>query len=320
MPTYKEISSEAFRHPLDRQAEKTLRALPGFDFIARKFVEFAYERSQLVYLMANTIEVGPRQYSTIYQIFRECVRDLDIYPEPKLFVEQNPIANSYGLGREHPYIVINTGILDLLNEAEIRFVLAHELGHIKCGHTILIQMAMWAMNAASIVGDLTFGIGNIVSSGMIFAFFEWRRKAELTADRAALLVTDDLTTVMSSMMKISGGSNKYVNECSLQEFILQSENYQAVDKDGLNQVYEFLMYKGAEGAILSHLFAVERVHFLREWAVSQEYSEIKKGNYQKESGRGAVEVKPEVNKNQEVDKLRQQIEELQQEINQIKGE
>jgi len=320
MPTYKGISSEAFKHPLDRQAEETLRGLPGFDFIARKFVEFIYERPQLVYLMGNTIEVGPRQYSTIYQIFRECVRDLDIYPEPKLFVEQNPVANSYALGQEHPYIVINTGILDLLNESEIRSVLAHELGHIKCGHTILIQMAMWAMNAASIVGELTFGIGNLVSSGLIYAFFEWRRKAELSADRAALLVTDDLNTVMSSMMKISGGSSKYANECSLQEFIRQSENYQALDEDGLNQVYKFLMYNGAQGIMLSHPFAVERIHFLREWAVSQEYREIKQGNYRQEPASGAVNVKSQPNQNQEVDKLRRQIEELQQEINQIKRE
>ena len=318
MPTYKGISGEAFKHPLDRQAEQTLRGLPGFDFVARKFVEFVYERPQLVYLMGNTIEVGPRQYSTIYQIFRECVRDLDIYPEPKLFVEQNPVANSYALGQENPYIVINTGILDLLNEAEIRSVLAHELGHIKCGHTILIQMAMWVMNAASIVGELTFGIGNIISSGLIYAFFEWRRKAELTADRAALLVTDDLNTVMSSMMKISGGSNKYANECSLQEFIRQSENYQALEDDGLNQVYKFLMYNGAQGVMLSHPFPVERIHFLKEWAVSQEYGEIKKGNYRKEPASGAVDVKPEPNQNEEVDKLRRQIEELQQEINQIK--
>ena len=65
MPTYKGISSEAFRHPLDSQAEESLRGLPGFDFVARKFVEFVYERPQLIYLMGNTIEVGPRQYSTI---------------------------------------------------------------------------------------------------------------------------------------------------------------------------------------------------------------------------------------------------------------
>lgn len=318
MPTYTGISSEAFRHPLDQQAEQALRSLPGFDLIARKFVEFVYERPQFVYLMGNTIEVGPRQYSTIYQIFRQCVRDLDIYPEPALFVCQNPLANSYAQGQEHPYIVINTGILDLLNEAEIKAVLAHELGHIKCGHTILIQMAMWAMSAASTLGELSFGIGNFVSSALIYAFFEWRRKAELSADRAALLVMDDLNIVMSSMMKVSGGSVKYAHECSLQEFIRQSENYRALDEDGLNQIYKFLLYNGAQGMLLSHPFAVERLHFLREWATSQEYEQIKKGNYQRSPASGAIDVKAQAQQNPEVEKLKQKIEELRREINKIK--
>lgn len=317
MPTYTGISSEAFRHPLDRQAEQALRNLPGFDLIARKFVEFVYERPQLVYLMGNTIQVGPRQYSTIYQMFRECVRDLDIYPEPALFVEQNPQANSYALGQEHPYIVINTGILDLLNEAEIRAVLAHELGHIKCGHTILIQMAMWAMSAASVIGELTFGIGNLVTQALIYAFFEWRRKAELSADRAAFLVIDDLNTVMSSMMKVSGGSSKYINECSLKEFIKQSEDYQALDDDGLNQVYKFLMYNGGQGMMLTHPFPVERVQYLREWATSSEYQEIRRGNYQRSPASGAVDVNAQT-PSQEVEELRRKIEELQQEINKRK--
>jgi len=317
MPTYTGISSEAFRHPLDRQAEQALRNLPGFDLIARKFVEFVYERPQLVYLMGNTIQVGPRQYSTIYQMFRECVRDLDIYPEPTLFVSQNPQANSYALGQENPYIVINTGILDLLDEAEIRAVLAHELGHIKCGHTILIQMAMWAMNAASALGEMTFGIGNFLSQGLIYAFFEWRRKAELSSDRAALLVMDDLNPVMSLMMKVSGGSIKYANECSLQEFIRQSENYQALDEDGLNQVYKFLMYSGVQGTMLSHPFSVERLHYLRQWAVSEEYQQIRRGNYQRSPASGAVNVDAQTNPN-ETEALRRQIEELQQEIDRMK--
>ncbi|BAY12766.1 M48 family metallopeptidase [Calothrix sp. NIES-2098] len=317
MPTYTGISSEAFRHPLDRQAEQALRNLPGFDLIARKFVEFLYERPQLVYLMGNTIQVGPRQYSTIYQMFRECVRDLDIYPEPALFVLQNPQANSYALGQENPYIVINTGILDLLDEVEIRAVLAHELGHIKCGHTILIQMAMWAMSAASALGELTFGIGNFVTQALIYAFFEWRRKAELSSDRAALLVMDDLNPVMSSMMKVSGGSVKYANECSLQEFIRQSENYQALDEDALNQVYKFLMYNGAQGMMLTHPFAVERLRYLREWAVSEEYQQIRRGNYQRSPASGAVNVPSQTPEN-DAEALRRQIEELQREINRMK--
>lgn len=317
MPTYTGISSEAFRHPLDRQAEQALRNLPGFDLIARKFVEFLYERPQLVYLMGNSIQVGPRQYSTIYQMFRECVRDLDIYPEPTLFVSQNPQANSYALGQDNPYIVINTGILDLLDEAEMRTVLAHELGHIKCGHTILIQMAMWAMSAASALGELTFGIGNIVTQGLIYAFFEWRRKAELSSDRAALLVMDDLNPVMSTMMKLSGGSNKYANECSLQEFIKQSENYQALDEDGLNQIYKFLIYNGAQGTMLSHPFPVERLHYLRAWAVSEEYQQIRRGNYQRSPASGSVNVSAESSENQ-TEILRRQIEELQREIDRIR--
>ena len=316
MPTYPGISSEAFRHPLDSQAEQALRSLPGFDLIARKFVEFVYERPQLVYLMGNSIQVGPRQYSTIYQIFRECVRDLDISGEPGLFIAQNAQVNSYALGQEHPYIVVNTGLLDLLNEAELRTVLAHELGHIKCGHTILIQMAMWAMNAASIIGELTFGLGNIVSQGLIYAFFEWRRKAELSADRAALLVMDDLNPVMSSMMKLSGGSHEYAHECSLQEFIQQSEKYQALDDDGLNQVYKFLLYNGGQGMMLSHPFPVERLHYLRSWAVSEEYQQIKKGNYQR-SADGSVDVTPET-PDHEAEKLRKEIEKLQAEINKMR--
>ena len=317
MPTYTGISSEAFRHPLDKEAEVALRSVPGFDLIASKFVEFIYERPQYVYLMGNALQVGPRQYASIYHIFRECARDLDIFPEPGLFVSQNPQVNSYALGQEHPYIILNTGLLDLVDEAELRVVLAHELGHIKCGHPILNQMSIWAMGVASMIGELTFGLGNLVNSGLIYAFYEWRRKAELSADRAALLVTDDLKSVMKSMMQLAGVSTKYAHECSLDEFIRQSEQYRDLDQDGLNQVYKFLFYNGGQGMMLSHPFPVERIQYLKEWNDSVEYSKIRSGNYQQATAEGSVNVKAEKSQD-EVDDLRRQIEELQNQINQIK--
>ena len=318
MPTYTGISSEAFRHPLDRQAEDALRNVPGFDLIASKFVEFIYKRPQYVYLMGNGIKVGPRQYASIYQIFRGCVIDLDISPEPTLFVSQDPQVNSYSLGKDQPIIVLNTGLLDLLNQAELKTVLAHELGHIKCGHPILNQMATWAMGIASAITDVTFGLGNLVSSGLIFAFYEWRRKAELSADRAALLVMDDLNLVMQTMMKVAGVSNKYGNECSLEEFIRQSDDYQSLDQDGLNQVYKFLLYNGAQGLMLSHPFPVERLRYLQNWANSAEYRQIHAGNYKCATSEGAVEVEVNSPEN-EADALRREIQNLKQEINRIKS-
>jgi Zn-dependent protease with chaperone function len=312
MPNYPGISSEAFRHPLDQEAELALRSVPGFDIVARKFIEFIYERPQFVYLMGNAIEVGPRQYSTVYQIFRECVACLDISPTPDLFVTQNPVANSYSLGEEKPYVVIYSGLLDLLNEAEIRAVLTHELGHIKCGHTTLTQMAIWVMNAASILGELTFGLGSFISSGLIFAFYEWRRKAELSADRAALLGTDDLNTVLNTMMKLSGGSHQYVHELNLNDFIRQSEAYQQLDEDGLNQIYKLLMYNGAQGMILSHPFPVERVTYLQAWESSEAYQRIRQGDYSRTTA-GAVDVESHEPMS-EAERLRREVERLQAEI------
>ena len=319
MPTYHGISSEAFRHPLDKQAEQTLRSVPGFDILARAFVEHLYERPQKIYHLGNSIQAGTKQYSTIYGILRECARDLDVSPQPDLYVSQNSQVNSYALGHEHPYIVVNTGLLDLLTEVELRTVLAHELGHIKCNHTILIQMAIWATGAASMLGEITFGLGNLISTGLIYAFYEWRRKAELSADRAALLVMDELTPIMQTMMKLAGGSSRYGNECSLEEFIRQSEQYRELDDKSLNQIYKFLLYNGGNGAFLSHPFPVERVHYLKQWSTSSEYSQIRQGNYTRAGAQGSVEVESKApNQTTEAEALRQQIAELQAEIERIK--
>ena len=66
MPSYPGLSSEAFRHPLDKQAEETLRSVPGFDLVATSFMEYLYERPQQISLMGNSIKVVTRQYSTLY--------------------------------------------------------------------------------------------------------------------------------------------------------------------------------------------------------------------------------------------------------------
>ncbi|ACK66724.1 peptidase M48 Ste24p [Rippkaea orientalis PCC 8801] len=319
MPTYTGISSEAFRHPLDKQAEQTLRSVPGFNILAKSFLEYLYERPQQIFLMGNSIKAGPRQYPTLYGIFRECMKDLDISSEPSLYVSQNPQVNAYSLGHEQPYLIFNTGLLDLLNETELRTVIAHELGHIKCDHSVLIQMAIWAMGAASLLGELTLGLGNLITTGLIYSFYEWRRKAELSADRAALLVMDDLNPILNSMMKMAGGTQRYGNECHLDEFIRQSEQYRDLDQDNLNQFYKFFIYNGGNGVFLTHPFPVERLHYLTEWSTSQEYQNIRQGNYKRVTKEGSVDVNVEEEGN-EVDILRKQIEELQKEIDRIKSE
>ena len=315
MPTYPDISSQAFKHPLDQQAEQALRSVPGFDLLAKSFSEYLYERPQQILLMGNDLKVGPRQYATLYGIYRQCLRDLDMFPEPNLYVSQNPLANAYSLGSEHPYIVFNTALLDLLDEEEIRVILAHELGHLKCDHSILIQMSFWVMGAANFLGGITLGLGKAITTGLVYAFYEWRRKAELSADRAALLVSDDLNLVLRTLMKCAGGSQKYLHECNLEEFIRQGEAYRQLDQDNLNQIYKFLIYNGGNGSFLTHPFSVERVHYLQEWFNSESYRQIRLGNYAKTGVKSSINVDAN---DSESERLQRQIAELQAQIERAK--
>ncbi|MGG6293557.1 M48 family metallopeptidase [Leptolyngbya sp. AN02str] len=321
MPSYPGISADAFRHPLDAQAEQALRSVPGFDLVARRFVEFTSERPRYVFLMGNSIEVGPRQYSSIYQIFRQCLQDLDISPEPSLFVSQTPVVNAYAIGQDRPSVVLSTGLLDMSGDRELRAVMAHELGHLKCGHNTLSQMATWAISVASGLAEMTFGLSMLVSTGMILAFYEWLRKAELSADRAALLVMDELDPVLQNMMHLAGGSTRYAHEMSLQEFIRQSQRYQDLDQDGMNQVYKFFLYNNlSSGVFQTHPFTVERVSFLQAWANSDEFRQIKAGNYPR-TGAGAVHVdatSADEPQETDVERLRREMEDLQREIDRIK--
>ncbi len=139
-----------------------------------------------------------------------------------------------------------------------------------------------------------------------------------------MLVIDDLNIVMSTMMKLAGGSNKYMHECSLTEFINQARDYQELDTDSLNQVYKFLIYNGGNNVFLSHPFPVERIHHLQNWVNSEDYQQIKSGNYKRAGSVGAVDVDVKTDSRSRSDtnteSLQQQIEELQREINRIRNQ
>ncbi len=70
--------------------------------------------------------------------------------------------------------------------------------------------------------------------------------------------------------------------------------------------------------MLSHPFPVERLRYLRDWANSEEYRQIRLGNYKKAVSEGAVDVKSQ-EQTSEAEVLRREIEELQREINRYKS-
>src|SRR6266568_2250234 len=130
----------ALQHPYDRAALGALQRVPGLDIVIRKFIELLPERVAYIQNVAQTVRVSKTQCPQLYGLLREASAILDVR-EPELYVAQTPVPNAFTSGHNHPYIVVTTGLLDLLNEDEVLAVIAHEIGHIKSGHVLYKTMA-----------------------------------------------------------------------------------------------------------------------------------------------------------------------------------
>src|SRR5579884_922797 len=216
------------QHPYDRAALGALQKVPGLDIVVRKFIELFPERVAYIQNVAQTVRASQAQCPQLYAQLREACAILDV-PEPELYVAQNPIPNAATSGHDHPYIILTTGLLDLMNEDEIMAVIAHELGHIKSGHVLYKTMAAAISQLIQLVGDLTLGIGRLVGLSLEAALREWDRMAEFSADRAALLAVQNPQVLLSLMMKMAGGTLFQRNEMNVAEFLQQAELYHAVD-------------------------------------------------------------------------------------------
>ncbi|MDX1934374.1 MAG: M48 family metallopeptidase [Capsulimonadales bacterium] len=272
--TYPGIAPEAYRHPLDQQATAALKAVPGFEFAVSKLSRYSIEHIVYVELCASAVKVTPRQCSRVYALLKEACGILGV-AEPALFLQQTPIANAFALGRERPLMMLQTGLVELLTEEELLGVIAHELGHIHCGHSVYRLMLLLIELATRAGGDFG-GVGDVLSIAIQTALLEWQRKAEFSADRAAILVTQNPEAVFSSLFKLTGGSPKIFEQMDREEYLKQAEEYDRPDTSRLDRFYKAMLEAGK-----THPIPVLRAREVLKYGDSDEYRAILSGRYAK---------------------------------------
>ena len=267
------LSKHDYIHPADSKALAALRAIPGIDTALKKLLVITGESAIRVTFMASAIKVTPKQCPDLYAKLQIACTTLGV-DMPELYVQQNPIVNAFTGGVEKPIIVLHSALIERLNDEETLAVIAHEVGHIHAEHVLYLTAArlIEALTNASLA-QLIPGkeiIKFMVSAGISSALLAWARRAELSCDRAALLVTQDPHVIGRTMMKLGGGT--FASKIDYDLFLEQAREFQKnYDEKKLDKFWADLLNAG-----MSHPFPVWRVSEILKWVEDGEYAEVMK--------------------------------------------
>ena len=271
-----DIAFRAFTYPGDEEALTALRSIPGaaplLTWLQANLAE------QLIFLTNNEqmVRAGRRNYASLYRLVERCCEVLSC-PVPELYIRTNPQLNAYTQGQRRTCIVLHSALIEELTPDELSFVIAHEIGHIKCAHGLYrllgeIVLLYWDAIASGIpVPGLT-----LLRLPLLTAYWEWYRRAELTCDRAGLLCVQDAGACLRALGKLAGKVEGYADEFDIDATIAQADAHQEV---GSKLV---LLLSILQNSRNTHPFVPQRLRALKEWAEGDAYPRILAGDYERD--------------------------------------
>lgn len=260
------MSPSDFIHPEDAAALRQMEGIPGFAPLVKKILALGIENLQYGVNMASTIRLSEKQMPNLYKHLPPICQKLGIQ-EPEFYLKMDPVPNAWTSGDTRIFITVTSSLVEMMNDEELDAIIAHECGHILCRHVLYHTVARWISN-----GLANIGILGALATPAEYALCYWSRKSELSADRAACIVTSP-EAVTSTMARLSGGPRSLTSEIDMKEWALQADEYDKIQNSGLwNKTLQLAVIAG-----LSHPFSAVRVREILKWSESDQYKMIKKG-------------------------------------------
>lgn len=181
--------------------------------------------------MYGAQEVTPdnNQFRSYYNMVKELAENAQL-PMPKVYVidEQQPNAFATGRNPENAAVAATVGIMRILNERELRGVMAHELAHVKHRDTLISTISATVAGAISAIAQfgMFFGGGGdnrpnpVIGLLMMFLApmaagliqMAISRAREYEADRGGAEICKDPKALAAALEKIHNYAHKIPNQ------------------------------------------------------------------------------------------------------------
>ena len=199
-------------------------AIAGFMLLMQLFTS---DKIALATLGAK--EVTPEEQPELHGIIERLCVQADL-PKPRVCVMETSMPNAFAMGRSQKKATVcaTSGILQMLDSAELEGVMAHELTHVINRDVMVMTLASFFATLASLIAQfaLFFGGGfgggygrdneeeqdvmivllvSVVVYAISFLLLQaLSRYREFAADRGSAVLTGRPSALASALLKISG--------------------------------------------------------------------------------------------------------------------
>jgi heat shock protein HtpX len=172
--------------------------------------------------MAGAKPVTEEQAPKLYQMMRELTTRAKL-PMPRLYVipQQQPNAFATGRNPKHSAVAVTQGIMDLLNDDELRGVLGHELTHVQHRDILITTIAASIGGAITYIAYMLLWFGDDNSPvGLVAMLAMWllaplaagliqmavSRQREFSADAGGAELCGNPESLASALLRLEGGA------------------------------------------------------------------------------------------------------------------
>jgi heat shock protein HtpX len=202
----------------------TIAVIAGALFLVQYFTS-----DKIALYSMGAREVSPEEAPALHGTIERLCIQADL-PKPRVAIADTPMPNAFAIGRSPSKATVcaTTGILQLLNPAELEGVLAHELTHVQNRDVLVMTIASFFASVASFIVQMGFWFGGAFGGGdgdgdgegpgvivvilvsavvymVSFVLLQaLSRYREFVADRGSAIITGRPSALASALVKISG--------------------------------------------------------------------------------------------------------------------